>query len=185
MVEAKFGSVQRLFFALWPDVELQTHIFNGAEALTTASAHSQPLENLHLTLLFLGQVNTEQQACLEQAANALTLSRFELKFGELVHRGKQDMLWLQPKASDDGNVSLARLVTCLCQQATDCGLSIDLRPFRAHMTLQRKWLPVAENMSFENYIQDFIWPVQEFSLLASKTLATGAEYQLIKKWNLS
>ena len=91
------SSGQRLFFALWPSVELQNRIFRyGQLAVTETPLRLQPVENLHLTLLFLGQVSSEIQRCLEQAVSGLTLASFNLEFGRLVHRRKARMLWLQP-----------------------------------------------------------------------------------------
>ncbi len=170
---------QRLFFALWPSSELQNRIFHCGQLLASETpARLPPTENLHLTLLFLGQVSSEVQRCLEQAATALALPCFELDFGKLVHRHKQRMIWLQPDASP---AALQVLVAGLRQIAADCGLSIDPRPYCAHMTLLSKVARAPTNLPRPA----FVWPVREFVLVASKTLPAGAQYQIVKKWRLN
>jgi len=176
---ARQPSTQRLFFALWPPPELQKRIFNHGRSLRPETpARLLPADNLHLTLLFLGQVDGEAQRCLEQSAAELVLPSFELDFGRLVHRYKQGVIWLQPDALP---AALEALATALRQIAADCGLNTDPRPFCAHMTLLRKVARAPANLS----CPDFVWPVREFVLAASKTLPAGAEYRIVKKWRLT
>ncbi len=157
---------------------MQKRIFNyGRLLLSETPARQLPAENLHLTLLFLGSVSSETQRCLEQAAGALTLPGFELDFGSLVYQPRQGMIWLQPDASP---AALEALATALRQIAVDCDLNIDPRPFCAHMTLLRNVARAPANLS----CPDFVWPVREFVLVASKTLPTGAQYRIVKKWRL-
>ncbi len=177
--ESRLSSGQRLFFALWPSVELQKHIFNHARSLRAEKpARLLPADNLHMTLLFLGQVGEEVQRCIEQSAAALALTGFELDFSKLVYRHKQRMIWLQPNASP---AALQALVTALQQIAADCGLNTDSRSFCAHLTLLRKVARAPANLS----CPDFVWPVREFVLVASKTLPAGAQYRIVKKWRLN
>jgi len=142
------------------------------------AARASPIDKLHMTLLFLGSVDGQTQDCLEQAVAELPLPRFELKFGHLHHRRRQQMLWLQPDAPAP---QLQALVAALRRLAADCGLKIDARPFCAHVTLLRKLIRPVANLPKP----DFVWPVQALTLVASKTLPTGAEYRCIKKWPLN
>lgn len=172
------SSGQRLFFALWPSPELRSRIFRcGQLAAAETPAGLQPVENLHLTLLFLGQVSSEIQRCLEQTASVLTLTSFNLEFDRLVHRRKSRMLWLQP---DIVPPPLQSLVVALRQVAVSCGLNVESRPFCAHITLQRKVVRATVTLPQP----DFVWPVREFVLVASKRLSTGAQYRIVKKWPL-
>ncbi len=146
-------SGQRLFLALWPDPTLQTEIFNFAESLNISSARLLNVKNLHLTLLFLGQVEAEQQHCLERLVGTRLHPdpdlKFDLALDRLTYRFRQRMLWLQPGSTPD---ALLILVTVLRQIATDCGLKIDSRPFLAHMTLLRKVMQAPLNLPTPDFV---------------------------------
>ncbi len=172
------SSGQRLFFALWPAAMLQSRIFNYAQSLKISSARFVPVDNLHMTLLFLGQVEAGQQHCLEQALNSLRLPGFELHFGQAVFRRRQRLLWLEPASRPD---ALLRLVAALRQIASDCGLKTESRPFLAHISLFHKLAQAPPDLA----APEFIWPVQDFALVASKTLPAGARYRIVKKWSLA
>ncbi len=55
------------------------------------------------------------------------------------------------------------------------------RPYRAHLTLARKVGKAPRSQAIEA-IQ---WPVNEFCLVQSRTLPTGAEYAVLRTWPLS
>ena len=63
---------QRLFFALWPTDELRAEIQAATSAIIHASrGRPIPARNLHVTLLFLGDVSAEKLAAVQQAGAQL------------------------------------------------------------------------------------------------------------------
>ena len=62
----------RLFFALWPSNQVRQSIVDvfSAIAIPDHSCVLQP-ENLHITLHFLGQVESDRKVCIQQVACAL------------------------------------------------------------------------------------------------------------------
>ena len=169
---------QRLFFALWPPVSVQDSLYRQLHnKLKTCRGRQTIAANLHLTLLFLGNVKRSQQDCLESLASEISLPAFELNLHSLFYRRKQQMLWLEPDTVPD---ALPQLVTQLHEAAGKCGFKLDTPLFKAHMTVMRK----LKKMSDDTEISPYAWPVQEFALVSSKTLQSGAEYKVVKTWPL-
>lgn len=134
-------------------------------------------ENLHLTLLFLGSVDVTQQRCLEAAAATYEGASFELRLDHLGSFPRARVAWLGAQAMPE---SLLGLVRHLERAAGRCGIPVDRRPFRAHLTLARKISrPVSAPVS-----PPLAWHIGAFSLLASDTRAEGVEYRLVETWRL-
>ena len=169
---------QRLFFALCPSVSAQNNLYTQLyKKLAHCQGRQTIASNLHLTLLFLGNVGRSQQDCLESLASQISLPVFDLNLRTLVYRRKQQMLWLEP---DTVPSVLQELVIQIRKAAENCGFKQEMLPFKAHMTIMRK----LNKISDDTEISRFVWPVRDFVLVSSKTLQSGVEYQIIKTWSL-
>ena len=172
------GQSQRLFFALWPSASAQDHLYTQChKKLVHGQGRQTIASNLHLTLLFLGNVVRPQQDCLESLASKISLPVFDLNLRTLVYRRKQQMLWLEP---DTVPAILLQLVTQLHEAAENCGFKLDTLPFKAHMTIMRNLNKIPENTE----IIPYFWLLRDFVLVSSKTLQSGVEYQIVKTWSL-
>src|SRR5262245_3666736 len=70
---------RRLFFALWPSDELRQRIVSDAEALIRNSrGRPTAARNLHITLLFVGEVEEPQVSLIVDSGAAITVPRFQL-----------------------------------------------------------------------------------------------------------
>lgn len=97
-------------------------------------------ENLHLTLAFLGEVDADIERRAREAVSStamaghpLGLALDELDFFD--HRNRL-VIWrsIAPREGFDDLIALqARLV----RELTSCGVAIDARPYRPHVTLAR------------------------------------------------
>lgn len=91
-------------------------------------------ENLHLTLVFIGETGREADIC--SCVERLRGNAFELTTGELGrfagHGG--DVLWLGVEPSK----ALMRLQEQLAASLLEAGFQIDARRYRPHITLARK-----------------------------------------------
>lgn len=170
---------QRLFFALWPEPELQKSWADWAQqVLLAGNGRLIPAQNLHITLFFLGEVTEDRQQCVEEVANAVHIPRFTLNLERFGYWRRPQVIWLAPVATP---VALQRLISQLQQGLERCGFKPDPRPFEAHLTLARKVRqgPQAANPD------PMTWPVDRFVLVRSQLEASGSQYQILRHWPLN
>lgn len=169
---------RRLFFALWPEEPVRERLHGlRQDAVGTAVGRPVPRENLHLTLCFLGGVDAETRACVEQAAAAVAVPPFTLTFDRLGYWARPGVLWL---GADETPARLSELVAQLRRVQAGCGSKPEGRPFRAHLTLARK---VRRRPRLPE-VAPLLWPVEAFTLVASETLPGGARYEVVARWPL-
>jgi 2'-5' RNA ligase len=177
--------IQRLFFALWPDDDVrkkltqfqQSQPFKQSLLVNDGSRPVFP-GNLHMTLAFLGNVDADQKACVEQVANGAQYSPFKLTINNADHWQKPRILVVRP---DDMPKALVALATQLRDGAAECGIQMDMRPYNAHVTLMRKIARLPEGLA----IRPFTWMAKRFVLIESTTRPEGVRYEVVKEWGLS
>jgi 2'-5' RNA ligase len=170
---------RRLFFALWPDAGCRQQIKRHCKSLLQhGGGRAVDPDNLHFTLAFLGNVNAKQQACVEQMADQVRLSSLEFTVDVAGHWAKPRVLWVGPGDMPEVLVTLA---TKLRDGAISCGIQMDMRPYRAHMTLMRKVSRVKESIS----VRPFVWHANSFVLVKSVTHQEGVKYEVIREWSLA
>ena len=176
--------IQRLFFALWPDEDVREQL----KKCQQLKPFSQSLQhhagsravfpgNFHITLAFLGNVNTDQRACVEQIANGIQCSPFKFTIDTANYWHKPRILCVGPKEMPDALVTLAAE---LRDGAIECGVQMDMRPYNAHVTLMRKIARLPEGLA----IRPFTWVAKHFVLIESTTRPEGVRYEVIKEWPL-
>jgi 2'-5' RNA ligase len=132
----------RLFFAIELDPGARQGIAGEQRRLRTAVAGADlrwvDPEQLHLTLVFLGEVPEPALTNLREAATRpIDLPPFILSFGGVgvfPPRGAPRVLWL---GALEGAGLAAGAQRAIAGRATQCGLAIERRPFRPHLTLAR------------------------------------------------
>jgi RNA 2',3'-cyclic 3'-phosphodiesterase len=173
------SSSRRLFFALWPSDELR----NDFVSATSAIAHDSggrviPPENLHVTLLFVGQVPEARFDAVQQAAHACAnLPAFELSFDRAEVWGRANLLCLTTSATPPAATALAEK---LRHSLRDEVSGTSEHEFRPHITLARD-LPRrrrAESM------QPLRMKVNDFVLVESRPGPRGSQYSLLTRWPL-
>jgi 2'-5' RNA ligase len=168
---------QRLFFALWPDASIREGI--GAVRRNALGGVGRPIrpENLHLTLVFLGEVEPEGRMCAEAAAAAVRAPAFELRLDDLGWFRRSQIAWLGaahlPRALED-------LVNGLHDGLSHCGFPREERPFKAHVTLARKVRSAPSVVDFA----PVPWLVQGFALVESIAQPQGVRYAPLAHWPL-
>ncbi len=176
--------VQRLFFALWPDevVREQLRQCQQLKSFSQSLQHHPGSRavfpgNFHITLAFLGNVNVNQRACVEQIANTIQCSSFKLTINNAGYWHKPRILWVGPSEMPKALVNLA---TALRDGAIECGVQMDMRPYNAHVTLMRKIARLPEGLA----IRPFPWVAKRFVLIESITRPEGVRYEVIREWEL-
>jgi 2'-5' RNA ligase len=172
------STTERLFFALWPEEDFPRRLHRQCKSLLRHTG-GRPVatENLHITLAFLGNVDEQQHQCIEVMAGAVRCPPFELLLDQVGYWPRPRVLWLGASDTPEPLVALAGV---LHAGATECGLSLDARPFQAHLTLKRK-------LDREPGVHDFrplSWRVDSFVLVRSMTYQEGVQYEVLREWPL-
>lgn len=162
--------MSRLFFALWPD-ETTRQSLAGLSELLPSRGKPVAVENLHITLVFLGSANESQQAELIAGASRIDCEPFTLSLDRLAWWRKPRIIQASPAETPE---ALQRLVGSLRQLAAELGFSVDQRPFEAHVTLARK-VRLAKDLPQPAAVT---WSVDNFCLVRSDTLPEGARYKV-------
>jgi 2'-5' RNA ligase len=111
-----------------------------AAALTDSRSVLKPVhaDQMHLTLLFLGEVPEPRAPALVDAMNtAVDLAAFDLAFsgtGMFPMRGAPRVLWI---GVAEGASSLVRLQSAIAARVRELGIAFDDRPFHPHLTIGR------------------------------------------------
>lgn len=138
-----------------------------------------PVQNLHITLVFIGDVDESELQCLKQCASGLSLAPFNLQIDLLGSFGKK-ALWL---GCQHIPAELFQLHTTLKKGLqNDCGRQLDSRSFIPHITLQRRLAdPLPRPTKLERPLN---WSVKHFSLIQSKTGGQASTYSELACWDL-
>jgi len=167
----------RLFFAFWPDPKTRKKLHAVGQRAKLAAARPIPAQNLHMTLVFLGNAADRQKELLLEKAAEIPGRALALEIDVSGVWKKPQLFWLAPsRPSPD----LAALQSRLAALAGDCGFPVDRRVYRPHITLARK-----VKKAVQPEFAPIQWHIREFCLLASITRKEGAEYQIIRCWPLT
>ena len=167
----------RLFFALWPDDETRDALFRTGKWLHKHwDGRLMRRDTLHLTLAFLGSTPPAKLETLFACADTVQTDAFELNPDQAGYWQHNRIAWLGVSQAPPQHVEL---VTALNATLLTMGFPVDARPHVPHVTLLRNTaggeVPACEPVH---------WPVSDFVLVASHTEAKGAQYEVIRRWQL-
>ena len=184
MTQAPRAPARRLFFALWPTEEERRALSAASAAVVAASGgRAVPEQNLHVTLVFLGQVlvsRTTELAALARrvaAGGAHTAMPLALQFEKLAYWREPQILCAQ---TTDAAAPAAALAAALQGAAGAAGFLPDLKPFRAHVTVARKVVRAPASTGLPNVR----WTCAAFALVQSHTSAAGSIYSVLDSYLL-
>jgi RNA 2',3'-cyclic 3'-phosphodiesterase len=170
---------RRLFFALWPsDAERSALALAVAEAGRGSDWRTVPIENLHLTLAFLGSVPDRRLPELTRIARrcARTLAAYgpiAVTLTALEH-------WRRPQiivATATNEPAAAHALAQALKDATvAAGFTPDLKPFRAHVTVARK----VRGSPALTSLPAIEWRSNDFALLDSRSGERGPVYSVLE-----
>ncbi len=167
---------RRLFFALVPGAAARTALH--ALARTHAGrARIVRAADLHLTLLFLGQVSEAALPGLRAAAAAVRAVPCSVMI-ERLERWRGGLLC----ATGPVPAPLRTLHAQLLAAVRDLGLRVDARPLRAHVTLARgvARAPVAQAQETPRVR----WRSRSLCLMESRPRPDGGRYAVVGRWPL-
>ena len=170
----------RLFFALQPTMD-ESVALTAQVAPLLASAQPVAAQNIHATLCFIGAVEPEKLDLLRSAAAEVRGRRVALCFDTLEHWEGPKVLCATASRESESAVALAAAIG---KAAIDAGFSPDIKPFRAHLTLARKF---RRDLSVE-YPQPLVPPLlvscSAFVLMESRRGDAGSIYSAVDSWPL-
>ena len=175
-------SPQRLFFALLPDEAVRKQLRQFQKDLGQAGGRPVPEENLHLTLLFLGNVEADKVNAVCGIAAGIEGESFDLTLDTLggFRQNNARVLWLGPSEPPP---ELGLLHQSLRRQVRKIGLRVGKGTYRPHITLVRKADP-REKLP-EDPVPGIRWTACRYALIASELLPSGPRYKVLAERDLS
>lgn len=169
----------RTFFALAIDSRLQHAIGGWRAAMLPSVGRQVAVENLHITLCFLGRISEQQLTRVTALAGRVHAEPFELRIDRLGYFAKSGILWL---GATDTPPALNDLAEQLRTVAGRAGIKTDSRAFRPHITLCRRCnaKPPAPGQQ-----PVFQLECRAFTLFESVTGQTGVYYKPLATWKLA
>ena len=169
----------RLFFALWPDEHTRAEFNEWLRLLGSAiEGRATRPGSLHLTLVFLGDVELDRLDALNSIARKVEADGFELVFDAPEYWRHNRIVHAAPVETPE---ALKNLVAVLARELREAGFSFDQRTYIPHMTLMRRarWRELKLKFGRVN------WPVNDFALVRSDQQAQGSRYEALGKWQLT
>jgi RNA 2',3'-cyclic 3'-phosphodiesterase len=148
---------ERWFFALWPDGATAQALAAQARRLIPVGARAVHPRDLHLTLQFLGELTSPQVRAALQAGDAVCGRAFGLAIDQTGAFRHARVLWCGPSQAP---AALSELVGELGRALGAHGFTPETRPFRAHVTLARKF----HGASTLDWGRAVWWPVGDLCL---------------------
>lgn len=167
--------MKRLFFALWPDAEVKAQCAKIIHGFDNGKGRKIPPENLHVTLLFLGNISNEKELALKEAIRGVFIPDIELCFNKLSFWKKPGILCLTASKIDP---ALIKLVDNLSSAAKKLGITVDEHTYHPHVTLFRKVNGIA-GYNFE----PITWQSSSICLVESTLILQSSEYRVIETWH--
>ena len=184
----------RLFVALWPPAEVVEHLRAAVqEAADRVEAPSGlrwvEAGQLHLTVAFLGEADPPHRAQIE-ARLARVCGRYPPLTLALAGAGRFGERILFVKVAGDRE-QLGRLAMSVSAAARRAGLTMEDRPWRAHITLARTRQGDAGLRELARALDGYRgdpWTAGELHLVRSRLGAgedRGSSYETVARWTLT
>ncbi|MDD4929752.1 MAG: RNA 2',3'-cyclic phosphodiesterase [Gallionella sp.] len=167
----------RVFFALWPTKAEQSALDNWQVTLkATSGGRVMRADTLHVTLVFLGDVDAARLEALKLAAAEVRAQRFALDLDEARYWGHNHVVYAAPRLIAP---QLAVLVSRLEQNLIRHRFEFEQRAYTPHVTLLRNARdePLPE-------MKPVRWQVREFVLLQSAPHNGGVQYRVMARFPL-
>lgn len=166
----------RLFFALWPGERQREGLARAQRELPIDRGRKTHPEDLHITLVFLGELEAERRACVEDLADRVRAIPFTLVLDRIGCFPRTQILWC---GASQRPQPLLDLLGALETGLRDCGFRPESRPFKPHVTLIRK----ARAMPARELERPVSWPVSDFSLVSARP-GECPRYRVERSWPL-
>lgn len=170
--------MNRLYFALWPQEHIRLQLAQCCPQLTT-DARGQALFplTLHMTLAYLGDVDTKLLPVIEQIAVNLSGQPFDYTANTAGCFPQAQVAWLGTSEVPDPLLALQKRLHKLLAAAH---LDQDKRSFRPYLTVARN----IESPFADRAVAPVKWQIDQFCLVATRAGAAGPVADVLKSWPL-
>jgi len=164
----------RLFIAVKFTPEVKSTLINAIGQLKELSdGNFTRIENLHLTLAFIGESNRKADIC--KIIDKVEPSPFDISVGGYGHFG--NLYWVGLK----GEKALYDTAAALRNELKICGIPVDTKPFSPHITIAREVIPHGQiNLS----VKETPMRVERISLMSSERIDGRLTYKEVYGKNL-
>ena len=168
----------RLFFALWPDDAVRAALARLARSLhQECGGRMIPARNIHLTLVFLGNVATGRVPDLHALAATIVAPPTDLTIDEVDYWRRNRIAWAGA-AKCPG--TLRTLVAQLTHALLTAGFHCEDREYAPHITLLRD----ARRSPAVKAAGGIAWRACDFVLMQSLRRNGAVVYEAIGRWPL-
>lgn len=169
---------ERLFFALWPGAAVSAELSEAGKRLYgICGGRRTRVETIHLTLVFLGDVEPERIDNLRVLAGGVRAPAFAFNLTRLGWWAHNRIAWAAP---DETPEELVLLTDALRERLLGAGFHFDTKPFVPHITMLRK----AECGKKPLPSVAIEWRVEDFVLVRSVAREGGSVYEVAGRWPL-
>jgi 2'-5' RNA ligase len=131
-------STVRLFIAINFNESIKNDLCKVIEELKSATQKGSftNKNNLHLTVVFIGEVSISEIGLIKKAMDAITCKPFTITLRDIGHfkRRGGDIYWV----GVEENKNLKEIYSQLFDELIRSGFSIDKRGFKPHLTIGRR-----------------------------------------------
>jgi RNA 2',3'-cyclic 3'-phosphodiesterase len=171
-------SSAKVFFAIWPDAAALKELSKLAGQLVDfCGGRKTRSPMIHLTLAFIGNVDSHRLEMLRQVANEVKQRSFDLIVDEIQYWQHNHIIHVGPNQCPAG---LHALVSDLHNRLSDAGFQLEKRRYIPHITLVRK----AMCTTLPDLMTSITWHVNEWALVQSKQTDQGIVYVSLDRWSL-
>ncbi len=166
---------QRMFLALWPDPEVSAALAEWAQAAAEQTGgRAVAMDNLHITVVFLGALLPAQVEAVRECAAAMARIETVLYLDRVGFWARRGLVWAGSSRPPE---RLAEFATTLRDRLRRLGFRIDNREFVPHVTLVRRARrrPRLQPGAVS-------WNIGGFALVRSVLDRSGAQYQIVDRW---
>jgi 2'-5' RNA ligase len=170
-------TLMRLFIGLPMPAELANSLTRHARTISLSNARWTPPENIHLTLVFLGEVAEQKLPSIKHQLDKLAIAPFPIRLTDLNTFPRVGVLI----AEIDPTPRLLHLHAQIASGMARCGFIPEDRPYHPHLTLARfhgqlrlshsqRTLPASLQRSFT---------ADTINLYRSNLTPTGSHYEIL------
>jgi len=165
----------RLFIAINLSSDTRSRLLDLRDELRSNSENgnfSKP-KNLHLTLVFLGELEKKQVSQIKKIMGSLSSEKFDLIFDRVGYfrRDSGDIWWVGIRKNEE----LLKLQHSLKEKLVTAGFELEKRKYNPHITLGRKIITDVTPWEIERFGEK----VTEVSLMKSERIEGKLTYTAI------
>jgi 2'-5' RNA ligase len=165
----------RLFIGLPVPPELARALVRFTQSMEIPKTPLTPPENIHLTLVFLGEVAELTVPLIDRELSELTFAPFHLQLTGLSTFQRAGVLFAEIEPAR----ALLQLQARVAASMARCGFAPEDRPYHPHLTLARFRGPLRRKVSVLPASLQRGFPVDAVNLYRSSLSPNGSHYEVL------